>query len=84
MTQDAGPAAGPMGLADGCRRLRLDPLSLWVDYFAVGGNGSLSDVRRWLSGDVVMVPDPDHDLLAQALNDRFTASGLDHPVSYRD
>ena len=55
---------------------------VWLKYFAVGGNGSLDDVERWLdSGDS---PGREHNLLAQALNDVFTERGLDHPVAYRD
>ena len=55
---------------------------VWINYFAVGGNGSLDDVERWLdAGDS---PGTEHNLLAQALNDVFIERGLDHPVAYRD
>lgn len=54
---------------------------VWVGYFSVGGNGTLADVRSWLSGEI-LVPTRDHDLLAQAMNDAFTDAGLGHPIAY--
>ena len=69
------------GILDGRRRLRLSALTLWMGYFEVGGNGSLTDVTRWLSG-AARPSVQDYDLLAQAVNDRFTGLGLDHPVAY--
>jgi len=65
----------------GRRRLDMSYHDVWVGYFAVGGNGSLADVRAWLSGDM-RLPAHDHDLLVQAINDAFTDVGLDHPLGY--
>lgn len=65
------------------QRLGVSTQEVWIGYFAVGGNGSLDDVERWLS-NAGNVPLREHNLLAQALNDRFTARGLDHPVAYRE
>ena len=80
-TDGSVPAAPLISLADGRHRLRMSMLALWIGYFSVGGNGSLADVDSWISG--VNAPSlQDHDLLAQALNDRFTEAGLDHPVAY--
>ena len=80
-TDGSVPAASLISLADGRHRLRMSILAVWIGYFAVGGNGSLSDVDNWITG--VNAPSlQDHDLLAQALNDRFTEVGLDHPVAY--
>lgn len=56
---------------------------LWIGYFEVGGNGSVADVERWL-GSAAVVPDREHNLLAQALNDEFVERGGDHPVAYRE
>ncbi len=69
------------GIADGRRRLGLSALGLWTAYFAVGGNGSLSDVTEWLSGATELSV-RDYNLLAQAMNDHFVVLGLDHPVPY--
>ena len=60
----------------------MSPTDVWVEYFAVGGNGSQEDVSSWLSS-AARLPVREHDLLAQALNDRFIEIGLDHPIGYR-
>jgi hypothetical protein len=65
------------------RQLGMSTMDVWVGYFAVGGNGALPDVGDWLSS-TVRPPARDHDMLAQALNDRFTEAGFDHPVRYSD
>jgi hypothetical protein len=65
------------------RRLGLSAYDVWIGYFAVGGNGAPIDVERWLAGDGD-VPLREHNLLAQALNDRFTHGGLNHPIAYRE
>ncbi len=80
-TDGSVPAVPLISLADGRHFLRMSMLSVWIGYFSVGGNGSLSDVDNWITG--VNAPSfREHDLLAQALNDRFTEAGLDHPVAY--
>jgi hypothetical protein len=69
-------------ISDGLARLGMTANALWLGYFAVGGNGSLSDVERWLAGDTLT--GREYDLLAAALNEAFTERGLDHPVRYRE
>ena len=69
------------GVVDGRRQLGMSALTLWIGYFAVGGNGTLADVTSWLSGSA-KVTVHDYDLLAQAMNDEFVTLGLDHPVAY--
>ncbi len=69
------------GITDSRRRLGLSAMSLWIAYFAVGGNGSLADLTDWLSGATELTV-RDYDLLAQAMNDQFVALGMDHPVPY--
>ena len=63
--------------------LGMSAHDLWLHYFAVGGNGSLGDVERWLA-DGDGTPGREHNLMAQALNDEFIGKGLNHPVLYRD
>ena len=56
---------------------------VWLAYFALGGMESPRAVQAILGGSL----DPsrtDYDLLAQALNERFSDRGGDHPVPYRD
>ena len=56
---------------------------LWVRYFAVGGMGTPLEMEAVLFGALVASP-PDRDLLAVALNERFSELGGDHPVPYSD
>ena len=74
-------ASQVMSIVDGRRRLGTSALTLWIGYFAVGGNGSLTDVTSWLSG-AAQLSAHDYDLLVQAVNDQFVGFGLDHPVPY--
>jgi len=69
------------GIIDSRRRLGLSAMGLWIGYFAVGGNGSLADLTNWLSGASALSVH-DYDLLVQAVNDKFVALGMDHPVPY--
>jgi hypothetical protein len=78
-----GPSGGTLNIAEGRERLDLTAHDVWVGYFAIGGNGSFDDVERWISSGRD-VPRREHNLLAQALNDRFCVRGLDHPVGYRE
>jgi len=81
---DISPASGAVpDIEAGRRHLGMSPQDVWVGYFAVGGNGSQAEVREWLSS-AVRLPAREHDLLAQALNDRFTEIGLNHPLRYSD
>ena len=77
------PVPDVLAVIDQARqRLGMSIHDLWLNYFAVGGNGSLDDVQTWLAeGDV---PGREHNLMAQALNDVYTDRGLDHPIAYRD
>jgi hypothetical protein len=65
----------------GRRRLAMTNHALWVGYFELGGNASLAEVGRWLSGETPMPPQ-DHDMLAVALNEAFSDLGLNHPVGF--
>ena len=81
---EATPGFGEITDIDaGRRRLGMTLRDVWVGYFAVGGNGTQAQVGGWLSSAGRM-PARERDLLAQALNDRFTDIGLNHPVRYSD
>jgi hypothetical protein len=56
---------------------------VWFGYIGVGGDAPLRLVQAWLMG-VAEPGDRDHDLMAQAFNDRFVERGMDHPVAYVD
>ncbi len=69
-------------LQSALERLGMSGRSLWIAYFAVGGNASRAEVESWVSG-AAELHDREYDLLAQALNDQFAGQDLDHPVPYR-
>ena len=76
-----GEALDP--LEEARRDLAMSVTELWWRYFAVGGMGSALEIDAILFG--ALVPsDPERDLLAVALNDRFSELGGDHPVPYSD
>lgn len=56
---------------------------VWLGYVSVGGDAPLRVVQGWLSG-TAEPGDHDHDLMAQALNDRFIDKGLNHAVAYTE
>jgi hypothetical protein len=54
---------------------------LWLRYFELGGMSTSFQLEAFLHG--AMTPsDHDHDVLAHALNERFSELGGDHPVPY--
>lgn len=59
----------------------LSDSDLWLRYFGLGGMGTPDQVRSYLRrGAVPSVHD--HDVLAQALNERFSELGRNRPVRY--
>lgn len=65
------------------RELQLTVSDLWLRYFALGGMSTAMEVEAILYGALVAA-DRDRDLLAVALNERYTELGGDHPLSYSD
>ena len=60
----------------------LSHSELWLRYFELGGMSTTLELEAILYG--ALKPSPhDHDVLAQALNERFVELGGNHPVSYR-
>jgi len=71
-----------LSLADGMRQTRLTYSQLWNRYVALGGSGTLTDLRNHVDSDGC--PDNhQHNVIAQALNDVYIEHGYDHPVAYR-
>jgi hypothetical protein len=54
---------------------------LWLRYFELGGMSTGFELETFLYGLVVPTAH-DHDVIAHALNERFTELGGDHPVAY--
>ncbi len=63
------------------RDVGLSVDDLWMRYFALGGMSTALEVEAYLFGALVPAP-RDHDVLAVALNERFSELGGDHPVPY--
>jgi hypothetical protein len=60
---------------------RLSHGELWLRYFELGGMSTGFELEAFLYG--VLTPTPhDHDVIAHALNERFSELGGDHPVAY--
>lgn len=71
---------GPLEQARCTLGLSLD--DLWMRYFALGGMSTALELEAYLFGALVAAPH-EHDLLAVALNERFSELGGDHPVPYQ-
>jgi hypothetical protein len=56
---------------------------LWFRYFELGGMRTALEVQAYLYGALAATPH-DHDLIAVALNERFSELGGDHPIPYSD
>jgi hypothetical protein len=56
---------------------------LWMRYFELGGMSTALQLEGFLYGALQPIPH-DHDVIAHALNERFTERGGDHPVPYAE
>lgn len=65
------------------RDLGLSVGELWWRYFALGGRGTELEMEAMLFNALVPA-DVDRDVLAVALNERFSELGRDHPIPYSD
>jgi len=54
---------------------------LWLRYFEIGGMSTGFELETFLYG-LVTPTSHDHDVIAHALNERFSELGEDHPVAY--
>jgi hypothetical protein len=65
------------------REVGLSQAELWFRYFELGGMSTALEVEAYLCGALASTPHDD-DLLATALNERYSELGGDHPVPYSD
>lgn len=70
-----------MALRAGMSLSDLDVDELWTAYLGLGGSMTQAQLVELMHGQR-LVSDHEHDMVAQALNDYFTARGQDHPVAY--
>lgn len=68
-------------LFEGFDRLGISLEDLWLDAYALGGNLSLLETDAYVFG--LLEDAHEHNVLAQALNERFMDQDLDHLVRYR-
>ncbi|HWW54323.1 MAG TPA: hypothetical protein VNY84_11170 [Acidimicrobiales bacterium] len=66
-----------------CATLGVSSEALWVGYISVGGGATFTQIERWLA-TTDPVPDREHDMMAQALNDWFIDTHSVHRVPYAD
>ena len=64
-------------------QLGLTMSDLWWRYFALGGMSSELEIEAILCQALIGTPS-DRDVLAVALNERFSEIGGDHPIPYSD
>lgn len=65
------------------RDVGLSHGELWFRYFELGGMSTALEVEAYLYG--ALIPSRhDGDLIAVALNERFSELGGDHPIPYSD
>jgi hypothetical protein len=65
------------------RDARLSHEELWLRYFELGGMSTGLQLEAFLFGALEPTAH-DHDVIAQALNERFSELGGDHPVPYAE
>ncbi len=65
------------------RGLGLSVSDLWWRYFALGGMSTELEIEAVLYQALVPTTE-DRDVLAVALNERFSELGGDHPLPYSD
>ncbi len=72
------------GVLETARRdVGLSLSELWFRYFELGGMSTELELEAYLFGALVPT-DHDRDMIAVALNERFSELGGDHPVAYSD
>lgn len=67
-----------------CNAFELSGLrfgDLWIRYFGLGGTGTPTDLHTYLDGDH-QIPNGQYDVIAHAINERFTKLDMNHPVPY--
>jgi hypothetical protein len=75
------PSVGLLELAR--REVGLSHSELWFRYFALGGMSSALELEAYLY-EALTPTWHDRDMVALALNERFSELGGDHPIRYSD
>jgi hypothetical protein len=75
------PSDGRGGLEEARHAAGLSLPDLWIRYIALGGMKDVIEVDAYLHG-LLTPTGHERDVLAHALNERFSELGRDHPVPY--
>jgi hypothetical protein len=82
VSRNGGRAAAAI-LQAGVQVAELSPEELWLDYFALGGDATLSEVNAMVAGETPLSR-LDHDRLAVVINERLQQVGFGRPLAYWD
>jgi hypothetical protein len=63
------------------RKAGLSHGELWLRYFELGGMSTGFELEAFLYG-ILSPSTHDHDVIAHAINERFSELGGNHPVDY--
>ncbi len=75
---------GSVGVLERARReVGLSHSDLWFRYFALGGMSTALELEAYLF-EALTPTVHERDMVALALNERFSELGGDHPISYTD
>lgn len=75
---------GSVGVLERARReVGLSHSDLWFRYFALGGMSTALELEAYLY-EALTPTVHERDMVALALNERFSELGGDHPISYTD
>ena len=74
-------AESAAALQEGLALAHWTVTDLWVASVGIGGSFARTDVEHITAG-TRDATQPEHDVLAAAVNDHLTDQGLDHPVGY--
>lgn len=71
-----------VGILEQARRdVDMSVDDLWMRYFALGGMSTALEIEAYLLG-ALLPANHERDVIAVALNERFSELGGDHPVPY--
>ena len=65
------------------RMLDADLVTVWTDYFGLGGTETPRAIEAYLGGEGTLDA-LQHDVLAHAINERCQDAGLDNPAPYAE
>lgn len=75
--------AAPHAFEDRRQAAGITHGELFLRYFALGGMSDALRLEAICYGALVPT-DHDHDVIAHALNERFTEQGRNHPIPYAE